>query len=111
MTTKLPLDDNNNPIPALRLKNGGAHTIVSAASSTRNSASFAEQTRIVSVYATEDIYLKFGSAGVTASSTDHFFPAGLYYDFAIGGEGTGHATHLAVLRRNTDGIVYVSEKE
>lgn len=111
MTTRLPLDTNNNPIPALRLKSGGAHTINSTASSARNTTAFGSDTRIVSLFTTQDVYLKFGDASVTAASTDHFFPAGIYYDFAIGGDGTGHFTHLAVLRKNADGIVYISEKE
>lgn len=110
-TTRLPLDANSHPIPALRLKSGGAHAIASTTASARNSVAFGAGTRIVSVYATQDVYLKFGGSGVTATSADHFFPAGIYYDFAIGGGGAGHSAHLAVLRRSADGTVYVSEKE
>ena len=111
MTTQLPLDSNKNPIPALRLKNSAAHSISSSASSARNATAFDDQTRIVSIYATQDVYVNFGGASVTASASDHFFPAGVYYDFAIGGDGTGHYTHMAVLRASADGTVYVSEKE
>lgn len=111
MTTKLPLDTNDNPIPALRLKEGGAHSINSSASSTRNTAAFADTTRIVSIYATQDVYINFGGSTVTAAATDHFFPAGVYYDVALGGDGVGHYTHMAVLRTSADGIVYISEKE
>jgi hypothetical protein len=112
MTTKLPLDSNNNPIPALRLKGGAAaHSIASTAASARNSAAFDDETRVISVYATQDVYIAFGDASVSATSSDHFFPAGVYYDFAIGGDGTGHYTHLAALRVSADGTVYISEKE
>lgn len=111
MTTKLPLDSNNNPIPALRLKNSGAHVLASSASSARNAAAFDVDTRVISAYASQDVYINFGGASVTATSSDHFFPAGTYYDFAIGGDGTGHYTHVAVLRVSADGNVYVSEKE
>lgn len=111
MTTKLPLDSNDNPIPALRLKEGGAHVITTSALSARNSVAFSPDTRIVSIYATQDVYLNFGGATVSAGSSDHFFPAGVYYDVAIGGDGTGHASHLAALRATTDGQVYISEKE
>lgn len=111
MTTKLPLDTNDNPIPALRLKDGAAHSISTSVSSARNSTAFDAETRVISVYATEDVYLAFGDSSVTASTTDHFFPAGLYYDVAIGGDGTGHFTHLAALRVSADGAVYISEKE
>lgn len=111
MTTRLPLDANNNPIPALRLKDSGAHAVNATATSARNSTAFGADTRVVSIYATQDVYLKFGGSGVTAATTDHFFPAGTYYDFAIGGDGTGHFTNLAVLRKSADGVVYISEKE
>ena len=109
--TKLPLDSNDNPIPALRLKDGGAHSFSTSAVSARNSTAFDADTRVVSVYATEDTYIAFGDDSVTASGSDHFIPAGLYYDFAIGGDGTGHYTHLAALRVTTEGDVYISEKE
>ena len=55
----------------------------------RNSADFNSNTRVVSVYATEPVYIKFGDSSVTAAATDHYFPAGVYYDFAIGGDRTG----------------------
>ena len=111
MTTFLPEDSNDNPMPALRLKDGAAHAISSSVSSVRNSTAFDSNTRIISLYATEAVYVAFGDSGVTASSSDHYFPAGVYYDLAIGGEKTKHYTHMAVLRVDTDGTVYVSEKE
>ena len=110
MSTKLPLDVNDNPIPALRLKPGAAHVLSSGASSARNSTAFDEETRVVSVYATEDVYLNFGDGSVTATSNDHFFPAGLYYDVALGGDGAPHYTHMAVLQVAGPGSIYISEK-
>ena len=112
MTTLLPKDADNNLIPALRLKPGGAHLIAATSSSARNSTPFSDATRVVSVYATGPVYLRFGGASVTASGTDHYFPAGIYYDMAIGGGAKGPLhTHLAVLRADSDCSVYVSEKE
>jgi len=111
MTTKLPLDSNDNPIPALRLKDGAAHSISSGAVSNRNTTAFDSETRVVSVYATQDVYLKFGDVSAVATSSDHFFPAGVYYDMVLGGDGVGHYSHLAVLRSSMDGQVYISEKE
>ena len=110
MSTKLPLDVNDNPIPALRLKDNGAHVISSGAASARNVTGFDADTRVVSVYATEPVYLNFGDSSVVASSGDHYFPAGLYYDISLGGDGTAHDTHLAVLQVSAAGSVYVSEK-
>ena len=110
MTTYLPTDSDNNPIPALRLRDDGAHQISAGTTSARNSAAFDAATRVISLYATTDVYVRFGNSSVTATTSDHFFPAGIYYDVAIGGEKTGHDTHIAVLRVSADGTVYVSEK-
>jgi hypothetical protein len=110
MPTLLPKDSDSNVIPAMRLASG-AHHISSTSSSARNSTNFAADTRVVSVYATEAVYIKFGDSTVTATSSDHYFPAGVYYDFAIGGDRSGHYNRLAVLRVSSDGDVYISEKE
>ena len=110
MSTKLPLDINDNPIPPLRLRDGGAHVITSSGTSARNSTAFDTDTRVVSVYATQPVYLSFGDDSVSATSNDHYFPAGIYYDIALGGDGAAHATHLAVLQVSSGGNVYVSEK-
>lgn len=111
--TKLPTDLNNETIQALRLKTtGGAHAIsATTAASARNATAFDAATQIVSVYATKDVYMRFGGSDVTAASTDHFFPANIYYDFAIGADGEGQFTHLAVKAVSADGAVYISEKE
>ncbi|MCU1418790.1 MAG: hypothetical protein JWP32_2964 [Schumannella sp.] len=112
MPTILPLDDDNNPIPAIRLKSdGGAHAIAAAESSARNSTAFADDTKVVSLYATGPVYVRFGTSGVNASSLDHYFPPGVYYDFSLGGDKVPHYTHIAVLRVSGDCMVYVSEKE
>lgn len=111
MSTFLPLDSNDVPMPALRLKNGGAHSINATSSSARNATALDAATRIVSVYAEQPIYVRFGDSAVTASATDHYFPAGVYYDFSVGGDNMAHYTHVAVLAVSADGSVYISEKE
>ena len=111
MPTLLPQDSDNNPIPAMRLQASGAHAIAAGASSARNSTAFDAGTRVVSVYADVPVYIAFGNSSVTASSSSHYFPEGTYYDFAIGGDRTGQATHLAVIAVSATGNVYVSEKE
>ncbi|MBX2834203.1 MAG: hypothetical protein KTR28_04430 [Micavibrio sp.] len=111
MSTQLPMDANGHPIPALKLKSGGAHQVNITATSLRNSSAFGENTRVVSIYATSDSYVKFGDNTVTATSSDHFFPAGLYYDVALGGENSPHFTHISALRSSADGVLYISEKE
>lgn len=111
MPTFLPEDSNDNPIPALRLKNGGAHILNTSSTSTRNTNAFDSETRIISLFSTTPVYLAFGDNTVTATTNDHFYPDGVYYDFSIGGEKTQHYTHIAVLAQGDDGVVYVSEKE
>lgn len=114
MPTLLPKDADNNIIPALRLRGtGGAHSIAATVTSARNATAFNPETKVVSVYATGPVYLRFGTSSITASPTDHYYPSGVYYDFAIsGGDGKGpRFTHLAVLRASADCTVYVSEKE
>ena len=110
MNTVLPVDENSNAIPVMRLRSGGAHMIASDATAARNAQAFDAGTSVVSVYATEDVYITFGDENVTATSADHFFPAGIYYDFAIGDEMTGRYSHISVLQVSTSGNVYVSEK-
>lgn len=111
MTTLLPTDADDNPIPAVRFRDGGAHAVVTSGTSARNSTAFDAETRIISIFATEDVYIKFGGAGVTASASDHFFPKNVYYDIALGGGRTPHFTHIAALQVTTGGMLYISEKE
>ena len=110
MTTFLPLDANGNAIPALRLMDDGAHTINVTDISARNSTAFDANTRVVSLYATGPVYLRFGDSSVTAGSTDHYFPAGVYYDMAVAGPG-GKDSHVAALRVDSDCTLYISEKQ
>lgn len=110
MPTILPTDENNNPIPALRLKEGGAQKITVTAGSARNGTAFDADTRVISLFATAPVYVRFGGSSVTATNTDHYFPANTYYDMAIGGEESNHYTHIAVLRADTDCMLYISEK-
>jgi hypothetical protein len=112
MTTFMPIDQNGNAIPALRLKQSGAQTMsASTSASARNAVAFDPTTRVISLYSTSDIYVRFGTSGVTAASTDHFFPANTYYDFSIGGDRSAQYNYVAVLAASSAGTVYVSEKE
>lgn len=111
MPTILPTDQDNHPIPALRLRAGGAQKISVSASSARNATAFDADTRVMSLYSDVPIYVALGDSSITASNADHYFPAGVYYDIAIGGDKTGHATHIAALAVDGDGTLYLSEKE
>jgi len=112
MTTLLPKDADNNTIPAMRMRDDGAHVINASASSTTNTTAFDTETKVISLYATASIFIAFGDNSVSASPTSHFFPAGVYYDVAISG-GSGKSSqdlYIAVRAADGDGTVYISEK-
>lgn len=112
MTTFLPTDQNSNVIPAMRLRSGGAQTVAATTSaSARNASAFNAGTRVISVYATSPVYMNFGDNTVTAATTDHYYPSGVYYDFAIGGDRVAQYGYLAVRAAEIDCTVYISEKE
>lgn len=114
MSTLLPTDADNNSIPVMRLTPGKAHNIAATTgASARNTTAFDPDTRVVSLYATGPVYLRFGTSSVTAAATDHYFPEGVYYDMAIsGGTSKGsHFTHLAVRAVTSGCTVYISEKQ
>ncbi len=111
MTTLLPQDLNDNPIPALRMKPDSAHKITIGITSTRNSNAFDADTQIISLYSDVPAYIAFGDSSVIATTSDHYLPAGLYYDVSIGGDHSAHYTHIAVLQASGAGTLYISEKE
>lgn len=111
MPTILPKDAENIPLPALRLKSDGAHSINVTDTSSRNTVAFDSKTKIISLYATGPVYIAFGDDSVTASSSDHYFPQGVYYDLSIGGDKTARYEHIAAIRASYDCELYISEKE
>lgn len=108
--TSLPTDNNGNSIPTMRLRADGAHAITATGTAASNTTAFSPHTKVISVYATADIFMRFGNVEAKAQATDHFFPAKTYYDFAIEGGGA-RSSHLSVLRAGAnDATVYLSEK-
>lgn len=110
MSSHLPRDDNGFPIPVLSLRPDGAHKIAAGPVSQKNAAAFAATTRVVSIYATGPVFMRFGGADVAAAATDHYFPAGVYYDFSVQADQVKY-THAAFLQAATGCDVYISEKE
>jgi hypothetical protein len=111
MPTLLPRDDDRHPIPALRLRPGGAHAIPATAASARNAAPFADGVRVVGLCATGPVFVRTGGADVVASAADHYLPAGLYYDVSLGDARRGRHAHVAVVAAEADCVLHVSEKE
>lgn len=110
MPTLLPIDDNNYPLPVLRLKPGASQTVSVTSTSARNATAFDAGTRVVGLYATTAMFIRFGTSSVTAASTDHYLPADTYMDIAIAGDDTQTFTHVAAIRSASDGTLYISEK-
>lgn len=108
--THMPRDQRDHPIPCLKI-DGQPHKITITGVTARNTTAFDAKTRIVSLYATVPVFLKQGDANVEATVNDHYFPAGIYYDIAIGSaENDDFAPHIAFIKADGDGVVYISEK-
>lgn len=108
--TTLPLDSLGNPIPTLGYVDGGARTVALTASSARNASGISTGTRVVTLYATVPCFIRLGDNTVTATSTDHYFPADVYYDIAVGADSKDR--FIAAIRAGaTDGTLYISERQ
>ena len=109
--SKQPKDDANVAIPVLSLKFNGGQQITSGADSQRSTA-FEPTTKVITVYATEDIFVEIGDDSVEANqSTSHYIPSGIPYDLALGTDlNERQERFLAVIQVSTSGTVYVSER-
>lgn len=111
MSTLMPRDDDDRPIPALRPRTGGAHAVSVGAETARNATAFDATTRVVALYATGACRIRFGGAGVEADAADHYLPAGVYVHFSLGSAKAVRATHVAAIRVAGDCDLHVSEME
>ncbi|MBP2229460.1 hypothetical protein J2847_002759 [Azospirillum agricola] len=113
MPTFLPRDEDLHPIPALRLKPGGAHAVPVGDGSARNAAAFAADTRVIAVHSDVPAYLRTGDSAVSATAADHFLPAGTYLYLSVGdGRKMGRHSHIAALAADSlPGTLRVSEME
>jgi len=116
----MPIDSRGNVIPCINLRNdGGTHRITtSTTSGARNTTPFRDNTVIVSLFSTTDVFIRFNdTAGdPVATSSDHFFPANTYYSFDLGGRiGEGYADptpgrkFISALAVSLAGTLYISE--
>lgn len=111
--TILPRDSYGDAIPAVRPIDGKAHAITSSGTHNENTVAFDENTQVLLLYATEDVYIKFGTDDtVEATDEDHFFPAGVYYGFSLNDRRRDfNYTYISVLQVSTGGTLYISECE
>lgn len=117
--TEMTYDDNGSPIPCLTFKDDGAHAIAFTGTAANNSTAFKDDTVVISLYATSACYVKLSdSSGDDATSSDHYFPAGIYYNIHLGGRNSkGYAQqkpskkYISAIQVDTGGTLYVSEFE
>lgn len=111
--SKQPRDTANAPIPVLSYRpRSGQALAISAAPAL--SAPFALSTRVISVYATTDVFFELGDDSTVANtSNSHFLPAGVYADISLGSDNQAerNARHICVIRSAANGVLYVSERE
>lgn len=119
---RMPVDDNGNPVPCITLKEGGAHKIlnVSSSAAAKNTVPFQDDTVVISLYADNPVYIKFldGPNDTPATADDHYYPAGVYYNFHLGGRvgasyaagtNTPNKKYISILAVSSTANVYVSE--
>jgi hypothetical protein len=110
MPTILPVDANNYPVPVLRLRPGAAQNIAVSTTSVRCATAFNTETRVVGIYATSAMFVRFGDSTATAATTDHYIPADTYMDVSVAADDLQSFSYVAAIRNATDGILYISEK-
>lgn len=106
MTTLLPLDDNGNPIQFLTPKILAGSQKVNTTATTARSTAFASETKVIGIWATQDMFVRMGGSSITAANTDHFIPASQYFRLPTKGN-----LYIAAIRSSADGILYISELE
>ena len=117
----MPADGRNESMPVLtyRSTNGTANSFVATVSSSSATrlGPFSADTQIITMNSNAAVYFVAGNSSVTATTTTaHFFPANLYYDFNVywGGQAFGGSGHqyisLITSDASKDANVHVSER-
>lgn len=108
-----PRDDKNAPIPVMSLRPATGQQI-SFTNSSQRSTEFARSTRVITCFATKNVFVELGDSSVTANqTTSHFLGANIPYDLSLGDDILSAETFkfLAVIRVSEDGTLFISERE
>lgn len=109
--TTMPKDSQGNIIPALSILPAGGQKVAVTATSARTANDFKAGTQVITVYATEDMYLELGDSAVVALNTTSFFLAkGIYYNIVVNDLNELKFTRIAAIRATADGTLYVHER-
>ena len=106
-----PSEVDGGIIQVMRVKSGGAHHIAISGTTNRNSSAFPTGSRVIEIYCDTACYWQTGDNTVTASSADHFLPAGHARVYSLGGDKQTQHTHIAVIQALASGTLHVSELE
>lgn len=110
--TSAPKDADGVALQALRpLLTAGSHQIIVTSTTARNSIAFGSASSALSLWALQDMFVRFGDSTVTATTSDHFIPKEMWLTFSLGGDLLTAATHIAAIRDITDGTLHISEQE
>lgn len=102
MTVKtFALDQNYFPVNVLRWGTTASLNVGVASASVALPAVTGD---IVRISCNQDCYVALGTSGVTATTSDALFLAGVEYIQIASGQ-----THIAALRAGTDGVLTVTE--
>jgi hypothetical protein len=120
LPSMLPADGRSNPVPVLTFRSVGntAHAFTSTITSASavRLGPFSKGTQVLSMHSNAAVWFLTGSSSVTATtSTGHFFPADLFYDFNVywGGEfGAGGHQYISLITSDAskDASVHISER-
>jgi len=102
--SKLARDDMGDPIQALFPAR--AQSITVTATTARNSADFGTNVTLVELTPTQDMFVKFGSSTVVATSSDIFLASGGIYTYHTQGN-----PRIAAIRSSADGTLHITELE
>ena len=116
----LPTDGRGNEIPVLsyRSTDGTANTFASTVTTSAvRLGPFSKDVQVITMYSNADVHFITGNNTVTATTSSHFFPEGLYYDFNVyyGGNqfstlGGNQYISLITSDSSKDANVHVSER-
>jgi len=111
--TRMPRDDNSQSIPVLRFRTGGAQTLSLSDTAARSSA-FSSGTRVITVTCSVASFFRTGGSDVTATTSDHYIPAGIPFDMALGSDMSdtdAYHSYISIITSGATGTAYISERE
>ena len=104
--TFLPRDGNGFPMQILRFRDSLSHQITTSGTTSRNGTDFGNQTQVLLLNPTQDMFIKQGGSSVVATATDHFLAAGQPYYVS-----TRDLKRIAAIQDSAAGILHISELE